>query len=92
MEQFANSPLIQKLDREKFSDIFAPVNEVFENGKKQGIFKDVSTRLLAICAGVPMLSLAKAKLSGEMKVDDGVIEQAIEIAWDGIKVHLYNKD
>ena len=83
-EQFANSPLIEKITMEEAMSSFRPVREVFERGVTRGILKDIPFEVISAFSYQPMIFLAKQQLSGKAEVTGSVFEEAVDLAWDVI--------
>jgi len=86
MEQVANSPLLQNwcLDGE-LGALYQPMLELFEEGKRQGVFKQEDSYLLTMYSVLPIAQLAKAQVKGEFQFDQEKLAKAIQFSWDAIK-------
>jgi len=82
-EQFANSPLVDGC-REESMNYFQPLLAVFERGKAEFIFKDISLEIFIAFTFAPLTGLVKAHFGGEMALDEKALATAFEIAWDAV--------
>jgi AcrR family transcriptional regulator len=86
MEQVSNSPLLRNWCLEETSSLFTPVFNLFEEGKKQNLFKDEDINLLVMYSVVPMAQLAKEQLKGTFQFDETSLAAAIQMSWDAITI------
>jgi AcrR family transcriptional regulator len=84
IEQFENSPLIQKISRKEGVNQFKPMYDLFERGKKEKLLKQVPTNLLVISSYAPIMQLAKDYFNGEAEFSDEAIKAIIDMNWDSI--------
>ncbi|KAF0250219.1 MAG: TetR family transcriptional regulator [bacterium] len=84
-EQFANSPLVEGC-REESMNYFQPLLELFERGKKEKVFKDISLEIFVAFTFVPLTGLIKEQFSGKIVLDEKTLETTFEIAWDAVTV------
>ncbi|EKQ55464.1 MULTISPECIES: TetR/AcrR family transcriptional regulator [unclassified Clostridium] len=84
MEQFTNSPYILELHKE-FDITGRPLLEFMENGKKQGVFKEVDSDLLFIYSFSPLIQIAKKYFNGEFEFTQQNVEEIIGMSWASIK-------
>jgi AcrR family transcriptional regulator len=82
-EQFANSPLVDGC-REESLNYFQPLLEVFERGKTEKVFKDISLEIFVAFTFAPLTGLIKGHFFGEIVLDEKALAQAFEIAWDAV--------
>jgi hypothetical protein len=82
-EQFANSPLVERCRAESMS-FFAPLFELFERGKGEKVFKDISLEIFIAFTFSPLTRLIKEHLSGEIVLDEKALDTTFEIAWDAV--------
>lgn len=85
LEQYMNSPLTLKLCEEEIQIIARPLQEFIENGKEQGIFKQIDKDLIFIYAFSPLMQIAKKYFNGEFEFTKQNIEKIIQMSWDSIK-------
>jgi len=83
-EQFANSPLIEKITMEEALSAFSPIQKMFELGLKNGTIKNIPFEVMTAFSYQPMISLAKRRISGHADITEDTFEQAIDMAWDAI--------
>jgi AcrR family transcriptional regulator len=83
-EQFANSPLVDKVRKEEGMNYFQPLWEWYERGKKQKVFKDISAELFAAFALAPLIALTKQHFCGDIKLDEKMLKKAFTISWDSV--------
>lgn len=85
IEQFANSPLVEKLCSEASLKFFKPFYDMVERGKKQNLLKDAHPDILLTFCYFPVTQLAKENFKGSFEFSEEVFSQIIEISWDAIK-------
>lgn len=85
VEQFSNSPQIHKLSRKEGTELFDPIRNLFEKGKKQDVFKKVDTNLLVTFTFEPIMQFAKDHLNDETKLNEDNINKIIQMSWDAVK-------
>jgi AcrR family transcriptional regulator len=85
IEQFMNSPLIQKLTERDEREIESPFMGFFENGKAAGTLKQIDTELIFIYAISPLTQVAKKYASGSLELTDKNVATLIDMSWESIK-------
>lgn len=83
-EQFANSPLVDKVRRKEGMSYFQPLWEWFERGRRERIFKDIPAELFAAFAFAPLIALTKQHFCGEIKLDQKTLKMAFEMSWESV--------
>jgi AcrR family transcriptional regulator len=83
-EQFANSPLVNRVSKEKSMAYYQPMVALFERGKQEGIFKDVPLEVCAAFMIAPLMYLAKGHHAGDLKLDSEMLELIYSIVWDAV--------
>jgi AcrR family transcriptional regulator len=86
IEQFTNSPLIQKFCIDESASLFKSVFLLFEQGKKDKLFKQVHTNILITYSCMPIVELAKEHFRGELELTAEMITELINMSWDAIKL------
>ena len=82
-EQFANSPLVESC-RDESMNHFQPLLALFEQGKEERIFKDISLEIFLAFTFAPLTGLIKEHFSGKIVLDKKTLATAFEIAWDAV--------
>lgn len=85
LEQIMTSPLPQKWDSKDAINLFQPVTNMFEIGKREGIIKLVNFEVLVAYSFVPIAELVKIHLRSGMPFEKERLEAAIVMSWDAIK-------
>jgi hypothetical protein len=85
IEQYSNSPLIEKLCLEQSIGFFKPLYEFVERGKKQHLFKEVETALLLTYCHFPIVQLAKEHFKGKFLLNEERLQDVIKMSWDAVK-------
>ena len=83
-EQFANSPLVNRVSREEGSGYYQAIADLFERGKQEGIFKDIPYSLFVSFFYAPSMWLGKRHHNGELVLDREMQQRAFEITWDAL--------
>lgn len=84
-EQFANSPLVEHCKAESM-DFFKPLIDLFNRGRAEKVFKDISLEIFTAFTFAPLTGLIKQDLSGEIILDETALEITYEIAWDAVTI------
>jgi len=85
MEQFFDSPFIQKHCKDQNGGVFKPMYPLFERGIKEGLFKDSETNLLVTYSCLPFVQMGKEYINGEYEFTPDNIDKMIQMSWDAIK-------
>lgn len=85
MEQFLDSPFIQKHCKDQNGGVFKPMYPLFERGIKEGLFKDSETNLLVTYSCLPFVQMGKEYINGEYEFSPANIDKMIQMSWDAIK-------
>lgn len=83
-EQFANSPLVDKMRKEQGMELFQPLFEWFERGVKEKIFKDIPAELFVAFAFAPLIALTKQHFCGDIALDEKLLKKAYAMSWDSV--------
>jgi len=83
-EQFANSPLIDRISKEESLSYIKPMMDLFNRGKDEKVFKKISLEIFIAFTFSPLTGLIKQHLSGEIVLDKKALKTAYEIAWDAV--------
>jgi AcrR family transcriptional regulator len=83
-EQFANSPIVDRVRKEEGMSYFLPLFEWFERGKREKVFKNVSHEIFSAFAFAPLIGLVKQHFCGEIKLDDKTLKTAYDITWAAV--------
>ncbi len=87
LEQYANSPFIEKEIREANQYSYLPAIEFLIRGMENGVLRSMDPLLMAnILYGV-VVAVAKIKLSGQLEIDHQQLQQAIQSCWDGVRIN-----
>lgn len=83
-EQFANSPLVNRLSRDEGEGYYGPLIELFERGKREGVFKDIPLAVFSAFAFFPVIGLIRNKYENNLVFGKGMLEGVYKIAWDAV--------
>jgi len=83
-EQFANSPLVDKVRKEEGMEFFLPLFAWFERGRREKIFKDIPAELFTAFAFAPLVALTKQHFCGDVILDEKLLKKAFAISWDSV--------
>jgi TetR/AcrR family transcriptional regulator, multidrug resistance operon repressor len=86
LEQYANSPYINNSLREDNEHFYAPVIDFISSGIKSGILRNMDPGLMVSIIYGNIVSCVKLHLSGQLKMTQHHIKQAIQTTWDGVKI------
>lgn len=85
-EQFANSPLVNRVSKTEGSKYFKPIYNLLKRGIDQGVIKNVSPEILMALILAPIMFLAKQQLSGEILINEAILQDTFGLTWDAITV------
>ncbi|MFX0091487.1 MAG: TetR/AcrR family transcriptional regulator [Candidatus Hodarchaeota archaeon] len=83
-EHFEKTAMLKKVQQEEF-ELYKYISNLFQRGIKEKIVKDIPLILLTSFALFPIITLLKLHFNGSIKMDDGLIKQSCEIAWNIVK-------
>lgn len=83
-EQFANSPLVGGICKERSMEFFKPLLDLFERGKDEKVFKDIPLEIFIAFTFSPLTGLIKEHFSGEIVLNKKALATTFEIAWDAV--------
>jgi AcrR family transcriptional regulator len=86
MEQFANSPYSELVDKEDLEKHFIPLIEALQRGIEHKIIKDVDHNLLAAFLFHPLTRLANPRLCHGWELTETDLATAFDMAWDAIRL------
>jgi AcrR family transcriptional regulator len=84
-EQFANSPLVDRICKEESMTYFHPLVELVERGKSEKVFKNLPLEILTAFTFAPLIGLIKQHFSGEIVLDEKMVAAVYDLAWDAVK-------
>jgi AcrR family transcriptional regulator len=83
-EQFANSPIVDRVRKDEGMSYFQPLFEWFERGKREKVFKNISIEIFAAFAFAPIIGLAKQHNCGEVVLDNKMLKTVYDITWKAV--------
>lgn len=83
-EQFANSPLVDRVRKEEGHSYFQPLFEWFERGKREKVFQDLPAEMFVAVAFAPLIALIKQHFGGELKLEGKHLKSLYEITWKAV--------
>lgn len=84
LSQCDNTPMIDEATRQEGLKELTPLFELWEQGQKEGLIKDISPYLLYAHSIYPMSFLMNMDSRGIYNLNQTIINQAFECAWDSI--------
>ncbi|WP_084419250.1 TetR/AcrR family transcriptional regulator [Photobacterium sp. J15] len=86
--QFENLPRRNGTEQRQMEQkLFAKVNQLFDEGKACGLFKQLDNEILSVLSLEPSACLARKHINGVFRVDETSREAAIDACWDAITQH-----
>lgn len=85
-EQFANSPLVNRVSKTEGSKYYQPIYNLLKRGVDQRIIKDVPLEILSAYIFAPIMFLTKRQLSGEIMINEAILQETFGLTWDAITV------
>jgi TetR/AcrR family transcriptional repressor of multidrug resistance operon len=83
-EQFANSPLVDRVHKDEGMSYFQTLFEWFERGKREKVFKDMPAEIFTAFAFAPLIGLVKQHFCGEVVLDTRLLKTVYEITWKAV--------
>jgi TetR/AcrR family transcriptional regulator, multidrug resistance operon repressor len=80
-EQFANSPLVDRIRKEEGLSYFEPLFEWLERGKRERVFKDLPAEVFTAFAFAPLVSLVKHHFCGDVVLDAKTLKSVYDLTW-----------
>lgn len=85
IEQFHNSPILNKISYDEIVEVTKPIFNFFEKGKNQQIFKQVNTNLLVVFTFQPVVQVLKDHFNGTSVLNQETLNNIIQMSWDAVK-------
>jgi AcrR family transcriptional regulator len=85
IEQFDNSPYMTAEVKEAHAEDFEPLLRFFHYAFREGVFKEMPLGMLGSFTVGVAVSLAKQHAAGELMLDEGTQELAMNACWDALK-------
>lgn len=86
LSQCDNTPMIDEKTREEGLQFLTPLFDLWSEGKKNGIIKNISHYLLYGYSIYPMAFLMTMQNRGLCSLDEKALQEGFLAAWDSIKV------
>ncbi|MHA1747477.1 MAG: TetR/AcrR family transcriptional regulator [Promethearchaeota archaeon] len=83
-EHFEQTSMMNNIHQEEF-ELFKQITTLFKKGIKEHSIKNHPLPLLTAFAFVPIITLLKFNSEGRITIDDDLVHQASEIAWNTVK-------
>ncbi len=87
LEQYANSPLIDRDVRAANTRHYQSAYDFFAEGIEAGVFRSLPVELMASLVFGNIVSTVKTELSEENNLSQSLIDRIIQSSWDGIKIN-----
>jgi AcrR family transcriptional regulator len=87
LEQYANSPFIEKETREANQQTYQPAIEFLSQGMEKGVLRPMDPILMANLLYGAVVAVAKIHLSGQLEINKKKLQQAIQSCWDGVRIN-----
>ena len=86
LSQCDNTPMIDEITRQEGLQFLTPLFDLWVKGKEDGILKDISPYLMYAYSIYPMAFLMNMKNRGLCPLDEKILQESFQAAWDSIKV------
>jgi hypothetical protein len=83
-EQFANSPLVNRVSKKEGAEYYQAVYGLFERGKREGLLKDLPPSLFQAIWFAPAMMLGKQHHNGDLVFDRELQQTTFGITWDAL--------
>jgi len=84
-ENFEQTSMMKKIQEKDF-ELFNYITDLIQRGIKQKCIKNLPLTLLTSFAFMPIITLLKFHSQGIINIDDKLINQASNLAWNAIKI------
>jgi len=84
-EQLARVPFIQERYPENENPLFIVTNELYVDAQKQHLLKAIAPSVAALFISGALYALVEAHATGQILMDDALIDQMVSACWDAIK-------
>lgn len=84
IDQFSNSPFIQRVDTAELEQPYAQFHQALQHGIEQGVIKDIPLAVLRSFILAPAVFLARSRLATGIPGSEQNIDIAFSLAWDAI--------
>lgn len=85
-EQFANSPLVNRISKEEGGKYYQPIFNLLQRGITEGVIKDMPLEILMAHILAPIMFLVKRQLGGEIVMTEPMVNDAFLMTWDSIAI------
>jgi len=85
IDQCYHSPFITESTKEITRKLFQPLHKLMEQGKQEGLVKDLDTFLLLTFMIGSISEIVRHSLYSGRKITDTVANDAFKLCWDGLK-------
>ena len=86
LSQCGNTPMIDEGTRQEGLRQLTPLFDLWSQGIKEGVMKDISPYLLYAFTIYPMAFLMNIECRGLCPLDEKLLDKAFEVAWNSIRV------
>jgi AcrR family transcriptional regulator len=86
LSQCGNTPMIDEETRQEGLQHFTPLFDLWSQGIKEGIVKDISPYLLYAFTIYPMAFLVNMECRELCALDEKLLDNAFQVAWNSIRV------
>lgn len=87
LEQYANSPLVDRDVRAENSKHYQPILQFMQEGIKAGVLRAMPLLLMANLVYGQVVSTTKLQLSGDLHVSEDILQQAMQASWDSVRIN-----
>lgn len=85
MEQFKNSPLLDKVSSDEGVELFRTIFGLCEKGKEEHVLKQIDINLIIIFTFQPIIQLLKEHFNESISINKDNVNMIIRMSWDAIK-------
>lgn len=85
IDQCHHSPFITESTKDITRKLFQPLHKLMEQGKQEGLVKDLDTFLLLTFMIGSISEIVKYSHYSDREITDAVAVQAFHLCWDGLK-------
>ncbi|OQX93035.1 MAG: hypothetical protein B6I17_04655 [Tenericutes bacterium 4572_104] len=84
-ENFEQTSMMKKIQHNDF-ELFNCITDIIQRGVKEQCIKNLSLTLLTSFAFMPIITMLKFHFEGRINIDDKLINQASNLAWNAVKI------
>lgn len=83
-EQFANSPFINRISREKVNEHYAFALQLIDRGIREGVFIEADPFIISNILVAPLTMYVKSMRDPDLEIEQETVDQLFELSWRAV--------